>query len=777
MRLTPTLAALAGLTLAASGSDLKLDGSSSLTKPLGTSLHVEVTGNKNLPVLLAYDVSPGPVMIFGENVPLGFTPSLSLFPIGMTTGMGILGVDLPVPNLPGLVGLTLYLDAALIDPVDPNGFDFTPGADLTFGPSVDKVSTELACNSIATRPFVEYVRAWNLGSPVQLAVDPLAHPSVAGLKADLYVVDSRTTAEWDQNTTLVDVSSGGAETVTFSASGIAANTFTVDTGTLAAGFGTDIGRGYDLIVDLDQDGQLSSGDLIDGYGEASGMYVVRDLTQPGPYAVTEFLHSGGSWLGQDIYHPTNIASLGKLPLVVISHGNGHNYQWYDHLGEHLASWGFVVMSHQNNTGPGIETASTTTLTNTDHVIRYQNTIGGGVLLGHIDKKQITWLGHSRGGEGVARAYDRIFDGTYSPIAYKLSDIKLISSIAPTDFLGSSSATPHDANYHLWVGASDADVTGCASNNIAQSFHLHDRAENQRQSISLHGVGHGDFHDGGGSSVATGPCKVGRPQTHLIMKGYALPLIQYHILGNVPSKDYLTRQYESFHAIGAPVSDPCVVADLMFRESTESGKYVIDDFQTNTSPSLASSGAAVSFSVASLSEGRLDDGNTNFTNNLGDAFNGFTHGNSSDTTRGIVFSAEGVVDHHLTFDVLAADADWTDFRDLSFRACQATRHPLTTAALGDSVFEVELIDGSGNASVIRIDAFGGGVEEPYQRTSCGTGAGWGNEFETIRLPLTGFTVDDAAFNLADVDKLVFRFGPSHGSPGGRYGLDDIELTKE
>ena len=146
MRLTPTLAALAGLTLAASGSDLKLDGSSSLTKPLGTSLHVEVTGNKNLPVLLAYDVSPGPVMIFGENVPLGFTPSLSLFPIGMTTGMGILGVDLPVPNLPGLVGLTLYLDAALIDPVDPNGFDFTPGADLTFGPSVDRVSTELACN-------------------------------------------------------------------------------------------------------------------------------------------------------------------------------------------------------------------------------------------------------------------------------------------------------------------------------------------------------------------------------------------------------------------------------------------------------------------------------------------------------------------------------------------------------------------------------------------------------------------------------------------------------
>ena len=49
------------------------------------------------------------------------------------------------------------------------------------------------------------------------------------------------------------------------------------------------------------------------------------------------------------------------------------------------------------------------------------------------------------------------------------------------------------------------------------------------------------------------------------------------------------------------------------------------------------------------------------------------------------------------------------------------------------------------------------------------------FETIRLDLTGFTADDANFDLSNVDKLIFRFGPSHGSPEGRFGLDDIELT--
>ena len=773
----PTLPVLLAAAPAVLAADLTLDGQTSITKPLGTSLHLEVTNAANkVPVLLAVDASPGPVTILGESVDLGFTPALQLLPGGSTTIFGTWQADLPLPTDPSFVGASVYAVAAAVDAADPNGLDFTPGTTLTFGPSVDFVKAELACNPLASRPFAEFVRAWNTGSAVHVAVDPQVQPGLAGQTADLYVVDSKTTAQWDQDTSLVDVSTGGAETVTFSAAGLAANTFLVDSGSLAPATGTSIGRGYDVVVDLDQDGQLSSGDLVDGYGDNAGLYVVRDLTQPGPYAVTELLYSGGTWLGQDIYYPSNIASLDKRPIVIISHGNGHNYQWYDHLGYHLASWGYVVMSHTNNTGPGIESASTTTLDNTNHFIREQDVIGGGVLFGKLDKNNITWIGHSRGGEGVARAYDRIFDGTYSPPSYKLSDIKLVSSIAPTDFLGTASANPHGVPYHLWVGGSDADVNGCANNDIAQSFHLHDRAENQRQSISLHGVGHGDFHDGGGSSVASGPCKVGRPQTHEIMKGYVLPLIQYHVQGNYAAKDFLTRQYESFHPIGAPVADPCVVADLMFREATESGKYVVDDFQTGAGVGLASSGANVTTDLVGLAEGRLDDSNGNFTHSTTDAFNGFTMGAASDSTRGL--SLEAVADRHLTYEIPVADRDWTGYVDLSFRAAQRTRHPNTVAALGDDAFEVELEDGAGTTSVLRIDAFGGGVEEPYQRTGCGTGsAGWANEFETVRLPLRGFTVDDPSFDLGDVAKLVFRFGPSHGSPQIALGLDDIELTTD
>jgi len=754
-------------------SDLKLDGQSALTKPVGTSLEIEVTGGNLLPVFLAVDVSAGPTTLVGESLPLGFTPNLLMLP-GGSTKKSTFTTSVDIPNDPALVGGQLFFLGLILDPADPNGLDFTPGAQVTLAPAVDKVSMELAGNAIAARPNFEFVKAINLGSTVSVSVDPQLVPSVAGQTAELFVVDARTSAEWDQSVGLIDVSSGGAETVTFSTSGVVANTFVVDNGSLASGAGETIGRAYDVVVDLDRDGNLSSGDLIDGYGDEAGFYVVRDLTLPGPYAVTEGIYSGGTWLGQDTYYPSNIATMGKLPIVVISHGNGHNYQWYDHIGNHLASWGFVVMSHQNNTGPGIQTASLTTLDNTDYFIRHQDTILGGALSGHLDNRRIAWVGHSRGAEGVARAYDRLFDGTYTPLSFKITDIKLISSIAPTDFLGTAASNPHDANFHLWVGQSDSDVNGCASNDIAQSFHILERAEGVRQSTSLQGVGHAWFHDAGGNPWAAGPCQIGEAKTHQIQLGYLLPLVAHYVRDNVPSKDFLTRQYESFHPIGAPVADPCVVVNLQYKEPATAPKRVIDDFQTNGSTALASSGAAVTFTVQDMSEGRLNDINSVFTDNFNDPFNGFTSARLSDNTLGSVFSANGLGDFEIDYNITAQDADWSSFKTLSFRGAQATRHPFTVAVLGDFVFDVELVDGAGRTSSLSIGAYGGGLEEPYQRTGCGTGAGWGNEFETIRLPLNGFRAEDPLFDLTSIDHLIFRFGPSHGSGQGRIGLDDIEL---
>ena len=115
-----------------------------------------------------------------------------------------------------------------------------------------------------------------------------------------------------------------------------------------------------------------------------------------------------------------------------------------------------------------------------------------------------------------------------------------------------------------------------------------------------------------------------------------------------------------------------------------------------------------------------------------------------------------------------------WKTISFRAAQSTRDGLTVAALADLTFDVTVVDTAGNFARINVSAFGGGVEEPYQRTACGTGAGWANEFETIRIPIESFKFNNTAINLNSIVAVGFEFGPGHGSNEGRIGIDDIEL---
>ena len=40
-----------------------------------------------------------------------------------------------------------------------------------------------------------------------------------------------------------------------------------------------------------------------------------------------------------------------------------------------------------------------------------------------------------GGEGVARAYDRLHDEGWTPVHFTVDDVLLVSSMAPTNYLG------------------------------------------------------------------------------------------------------------------------------------------------------------------------------------------------------------------------------------------------------------------------------------------------------------------------------------------------------
>lgn len=768
---------LAGLLSASaapvSGSELRLDHKLYLPeKMLGEPVLVSVSGAPGASVVLLANLTPDPLFGYGPGLAIGFGADTRVTQLPPIPAGGELHTIMQVPTDADLAGKRYFLVALVQDPSFPFGVDQSNLVRI----ALRDRQVELAGHALPGFPFFQTVKAVNQGSPVELAIDPNRYPQVVGKSADIYVVAAKSRSGWQTDDTLTDVA-GGPLPFSFVAGTVQLNTMTLDTGTLSGDpGGPGLGVGYDVVIDFDRNGRFDGADLMDGLSDEAGFYVVHDLVAPGPLPVTTTEYSvGGAYGTQRTYYPSNIAQLGRLPLVVVSHGNGHKYSWYDHIGEHLASYGYIVMSHQNNTVPGSHTAAVTTLSNTEGILENQGVIDGGALDGHIDADRIVWIGHSRGADGVARAYDDMIDGDYVPVNFSIESIQLISSIAPVDFGGTASSNPHGANFHLWVGGADSDVTGCANANAAQSFHLHDRATNIRQSISLHGAGHGDFHNHTGGAFATGPCLVGRADVHKVMKGYLLALVKHHIEGNIPAKDFLWRQYESFHPIGAPLGNPCVVVDLMFREGSETGKYVIDDFQTNSQIDQSSSGGLVAASVSGLAEGRLDDRNNSF-NHDGNAYNGFTMGSTGDSTKGISFQFDGSATQVLAFELPEEDRDFTPFEHLSFRACQQTRHQFTVAEIGDTTFDVALVDVHGNKSVIPIGIYGGGVEEPYQRTRCGnTGAGWNNEFETIRIPVHAFRTNGTPLDLTAIRLVGFLFGPGHGSPAGSIGLDDLELT--
>ena len=130
------------------------------------------------------------------------------------------------------------------------------------------------------------------------------------------------------------------------------------------------------------------------------------------------------------------------------------------------------------------------------------------------------------------------------------------------------------------------------------------------------------------------------------------------------------------------------------------------------------------------------------------------------------------DASVTWEIPGSASDLSGFSSLQFRAAQGTRHPDTTAVFGDQDFEVVLIDGDGDEQAISIGAYGGGIEEPYQRTGFGTGAGWQNEYEVIRIRLAEFTVDGSSVDLDDIAAIRLDFGPSSGTSRGRISVDDL-----
>lgn len=664
------------------------------------------------------------------------------------------------------------------------------------GARATPVPTELACYKTVLYPHAATVDTFNNGDTVYFVADPFKLATLPGITCRVYVTRNRA---WAFGDPLVDAR-GFPQTNTFTAGSILLNIFPlVATAGLPFDALEDIGVGYDVVIDADNSGTLTPPDYIDGPGREGGFYKIRDLTTANAAtAVTQVnlvsIPAGRTTPGYESerwYYPSNIAARGRIPLVIISHGNGHNYAWYDYLGQHLASYGYIVISHANNTPPGIPTAAQTLIDHTNTIIDLQAVLGGGVLNGHIDGSRLVWIGHSRGGEGVAYGYNRLSAGLIPPtggfpLVFSANDVRIVSSIAPTDFMGTGLSDPMKVDYHLIYGAADGDVSGVPYSDLADSFNVYERAAARRNATYVHGADHNDFNCCGFNDFVGCPgTDIGPANAQAVAKAEWLALIKHELHGNIPCKEVLWRQYENLRPIGV---SPKIVVDREFKDLHTGfptpSRFIIDDLQANPSPLVSSSGGGVTFNVMNLFEGLMDDTDGAFSWNPADPMNGMTRNQVTDSSNGVVFDYDNsLATWFIQYDVVPGGQDVTRWTYLSFRAAQITRHPWTTAYNQDQNFQVMLIDGWGNSSAIDVGAYFGSVEEPYCRDygwfpgDVGPGTGWQDEFETCRVRLTDFCADGRFIDLTNIKYLVFLFGGNHGEKLGRLALDDIEWVRK
>ena len=250
----------------------------------------------------------------------------------------------------------------------------------------------------------------------------------------------------------------------------------------------------------------------------------------------------------------------------------------------------------------------------------------------------------------------------------------------------------------------------------------------------------------------------------------LPLIKHFAEGNIPATDFFFRQYERFHPIGIDISNPCFVVTNECRpNSADTTVFMIDDYQSEFDEYLSSSGGAVNFTVGNLTEGRFDDNNLDFSWVSSDPFNGATQAGPDDDSRGVVFDWDNT-DLYYEWEIIAEAQDFSKYVNISFRGAQGTQHPFTLDVLGDLTFSLTLRDGNNVSSSINIGAYGGGLEQPYQRQG-----GWHNEMERIRICITDFLTNGTGLDLTNITTVRLDAGPAWGSGKGRIIIDELMLS--
>lgn len=210
-----------------------------------------------------------------------------------------------------------------------------------------------------------------------------------------------------------------------------------------------------------------------------------------------------------IYAPKGLEN---APVLFVVHGNHRfttkNYLGYDYLGHYLAKRGIAMVSVDMNMLNGFmkfgvgnenDARAILLLENMENIFK-RNKIENSPLYKKFDKNNIAIMGHSRGGEAAAIAYnfnELKFHPDNGKISHKYNfNIKGIITVAPTynQYKPSDkNIILRDVNYFTIAGTNDADVDGFEGMLMYDNVIFTGAKDNFKTAIYLGYANHGNFN--------------------------------------------------------------------------------------------------------------------------------------------------------------------------------------------------------------------------------------------------------------------------------------------
>ncbi|WP_280310840.1 hypothetical protein [Nocardia abscessus] len=440
---------------------------------------------------------------------------------------------------------------------------------------------------------------------------------------------------------------------------------------------------------------------------------------------------------QDAPFNTRVAGTGRVPVVVMAHGN-HNpadpsYLGYDYFQRSLARMGIVALSVDcnalNGAGAGVGNIEDRADLIIDSIKHFQmlDATPGSVFAGRLDFDRVGLMGHSRGGDAIVMVPEVI-----GPIGVT---IRAGLALAPTNFRywsGMPTIAPSGYAFMTLLPAADGDVV---DNNGAQFY---DRAKPDpfKCQLYIHSTNHNFFNRQWALDDGVTPVLC-RGSHERFLDVYGCALFRSQLLGH-GTDAYLTGNLK-------PEGIPTGVVYLAYEQDDQ---VTVDNHEDGNGIAKNSLGLSTSQTALSAKEYPFDQ--------VGSAFNssffGLTVGMVVQPDRtGAVFRTE--IDY----------ADVTD-REVWLRVADVATGSVPAGSAG---FELGLEDGSGVIGWIDSDAVGG-VPRPFDRPDVDK-----TMLSTLRFKAGCARSAQGTLDLRNIVAILFRFNRTDNRA---LAFDDLQLVQ-